>query len=167
MLTGSAPNGRADIKHKAQIKKTRRPGEGTGGSRDLGLTRSIEGMEIASHVRRTVFVADSARQDEAIIFEGCFGGVSAEDFFVSVCIDPLGFSIFCLIFIQLHNARAGSAGSGGEIRGGGLRRCRERNAGVRTTPGPIAQGNAPTVRLAELLRYGEPEATAASFLATR
>ena len=110
MLTGSAPNGRADIKHKAQIKKTRRPGEGTGGSRDLGLTRSIEGMEIASHVRRTVFVADSARQDEAIIFEGCFGGVSGEDFFVSVCIDSLDFSIFRLTFIQLHVTRASRAG---------------------------------------------------------
>ena len=124
-------------------------------------------MEIASHAWRAVFVADSARQDETIIFEGCFRGVSAEDFFVSVCIDTLDFSIFSLIFIQLQARASAARVSGGEIRGGGLYRYRERDAGVRATPRRIAQGNAPTVRLAELLGDGEPEATAASFLATR
>lgn len=64
------------------------------------MTRSIEGMEIASHARRAVFVADSARQDGTIIFEGCFRGVSAEDFFVSVCIDTLDFSI---ILFEIHS----------------------------------------------------------------
>lgn len=178
----------------AQIKKTRRPGEGTGGSRDLDLTRSIEGMEIASLPGgRPSSPTPSARRDYYLrtLFRRRFGRglfrVSLYRYF------RLFHFLFDIHSVRRHAHRflhgsskigralsSGSSGgfsdlvpgafrraSGGEIRGGGLCRRRERHAGVRTTSRCIAQRYLPTVGLAELLCNREAEATAASLRAAR